>query len=513
MATLEQIGLALRKAHEAGDVEGATKLAQAYKSMKDSGTLQPQTAQPKTQYEGRNIEDMSAASQFLTGVGNAALDIPRSFAQIYELGDQDKLAQNIRESRATREALSKSTSGSVGNIFGSIAPVMMTGGSSLPAVLATSAASGALQPTMGNESRLQNIGASTVSGLAGLGVAKAIPKAINFGAETIGSIGTHTGGESIRQLAKAGYAGGAKAESALANMRPGGTGTLQAIVDDMKGAIHNMRTDRGSAYREAMDSINADRTVLSFSPIRQAVDDVLSVGISSGGHVMNKSAAGVQKEINRAVTAWEKGAPDIDHTIQGLDELKQAIGNIRDSTEFGTPSRVVADRVYNAVRSQIINQAPQYKQAMKGYEAATNQIKEIEKSLSLGEKPSADTAIRKLLSVTRNNANTNFGNRLNLVNILAENGAPNALSDLSGQILNTWAPRGLGGIIASGTAGYGLGTMNPSILPLLVIQSPRLMGEGAYYAGKLAKKGNKLTSALSRQSGNIGAGIQRINNQ
>jgi hypothetical protein len=48
------------------------------------------------------------------------------------------------------------------------------------------------------------------------------------------------------------------------------------------------------------------------------------------------------------------------HTPEGIDPLKQKIGDIRDATQYGTPERVAANGIYNAVRQTIVDQAPEY---------------------------------------------------------------------------------------------------------------------------------------------------------
>jgi hypothetical protein len=137
---------------------------------------------------------------------------------------------------------------------------------------------------------------------------------------------------------------------------------------------------------------------------------------------------------------------------------------------------------------------------MKGYEESSKLIKEIEKSLSLGEKASADTALRKLQSVMRNNVNTNFGNREKLVEVLKNAGADNVLEKLAGQSLNSWTPRGLGKIVAGGTGAAALATTNPALLPLIAAQSPRLVGEASYYGGKAAGGTANLLKLLDEAS-------------
>jgi hypothetical protein len=138
----------------------------------------PKQEEAQAQYEGRNISDMSAPSKFLTGVGNTVMDLGRGAKQIYgdpqanEFGGQ----QDIERSRKLRSELNKSGAGQAGDIFGSVAPILFTGGSSFPTLAAQGATMGALQPTSGNENRLMNMLASTGGSLAGGAIVKGLGK-------------------------------------------------------------------------------------------------------------------------------------------------------------------------------------------------------------------------------------------------------------------------------------------------------------------------------------------------
>jgi hypothetical protein len=115
--------------------------------------------------------------------------------------------------------------------------------------------------------------------------------------------------------------------------------------------------------------------------------------------------------------------------------------------------------------------------------------REIERALSLGDRASADTAIRKLQSLTRNNANTNFAYRKELANALKTQGGEDLMPALSGQALSSWTPRGLAGQgTALGIGATGALTVNPGAAALLPLTSPRTVGLGAYGMGKLAGK-------------------------
>ena len=135
---------------------------------------------------------------------------------------------------------------------------------------------------------------------------------------------------------------------------------------------------------------------------------------------------------------------------------------------------------------------------MRDYSTASQQITEIERALSLGDKASKDTAMRKLQSLMRNNVQTNYGNRLSLANQLEQGGGVELLPSISGQALNSWTPRSLSGQIGGGAT--ALMTMqNPLMAAALPFQSPRFVGSAAYGLGRMAGKVSGGANALQQQ--------------
>lgn len=294
---------------------------------------------------------------------------------------------------------------------------------------------------------------------------------------------TGAGSAAIKKAYEAGKVGGSKTDAFVRNLR--GDADIADVVGDAKGALENMRKARGARYQQGMQGIKADQTVLDFAPVEDAMIQALDVS-NYKGKAINRSAAGVQQKLSDILKEWGESDPAEFHTAEGFDALKRTIGDVRDSTEARTPSRVVADRVYNAVKGQIVQQAPDYAAVMKDYEQASRLTNEIERALSLGEKASADTAIRKLQSLTRNNVSTNYGNRVRLADELEQAGSPELMTKLSGQALNSWTPRGLQGATGGATALYGMAS-NPAALAALPFTSPRIMGEAAHLTGKASR--------------------------
>lgn len=304
------------------------------------------------------------------------------------------------------------------------------------------------------------------------------------------------GSRAVEEAAKAGFAGGERGARFVEQMR--GTAPVTDVVESLKPALDNLRKERSVAYRTGMGNIAKDKSVLDFSNIDKAVESARSTGIYKG-QVIDKSAAEAWQKVNDQVKQWESLDPAEFHTPEGLDALKKSIGDIRDSYQHGTPARFAADKAYNAVRAEIVKQAPSYAGVMKDYETASDLLKEIEQSLSLNPKAAIDTKVRKLQSLLRNNANTNYGRRVELGEMLAQQGATNLFPQLAGQAMSSWSPRGMSGALSgAGALLNAAQSITPTGAMTLATTSPRIVGESAYALGQVAGKPAKLAQLLAK---------------
>jgi hypothetical protein len=411
------------------------------------------------------------------------------------------------------------------NVFTKLAPAVQSGGLTLGANAPTNALANLALRTGGGA-----VNGAVSAGMvnpedAGMGamIGGALPGAVKV-AGSVGNllnkagtglvknslgISTGTGAESVKTAYQAGKEGGT---NFLDNMR--GNVPMTEVLDSAKSALGQMRLDRADAYRKGMAGVSADKTVIDFAPIDQAVASLQSMG-NYKGQVINKNSSGVVDEISGLVNQWKGLDPAEFHTPEGLDALKQAISDIRDTTQFGTAARKAADTAYNAVKGEIVSQAPTYSKVMKDYSQASETLSEVERALSLGNKAAADTSMRKLQSLMRNNVNTNFGNRVELAKTLEGNGAE-ILPAVAGQAMNSWTPRGIQGAVIGGAGGMGA-IMNPSTLLALPFTSPRLVGEAAYGLGAvnrgIAGAGGAAKAKLMQmlgQSGNPSIGMNQL---
>jgi hypothetical protein len=325
-------------------------------------------------------------------------------------------------------------------------------------------------------------------------------KAVGKVASTVGGkviapiLGTTTGvgARPIQEAGKAGLTGNRKF---VEHMR--GKGDINEPIDLAKRGVSELRQRRSDAYKSGQAGYINDPTHLNAEPIGKALHDAAKK-ISPHGVPKSDAAAKTLQQISDKLDEYLHLPP----TVDVLDDIKQAIGEIRQKTEFGTLERVVADDIYNATKDVIVKQAPQYADTMKVYSEASDNLTNMTKTLSLGEKATKDTALRKLQSTMRDNVNTNYGQRTKLADELAAL-EPDLMPALAGQSLSSVAPRGIqralaGAGVVGGGGAAAAGMLNPWALAAIPLASPRVVGEAAYLTGAA---GRKIGNAVSKGSG------------
>jgi len=376
---------------------------------------------------------------------------------------------------------------------------------------AVGAASGAMIPEetgLTGAPMYQQMGENVATGTA---IGTAIP-VVGRGLQAAGGairrglgLTTGAGEESIAQALRAGREGN---QTFLQNIR--GDVSAMDVLDQAKDALANMRATRSQAYQEGIKStmpsvdIVAGKPLpkapakLDFSPISSTLDDVvesLKVKTPTGSQFkIGSDELRKVEELQGIVNTWKKD-PSL-HTAEGLDALKQRLDALYPDSPMQKQVQRVVSSVRNTVKDTIVAQDKNYAKTMKAYEESLSLEREIERALSLGNRNAADTAIRKLQSLTRNNANTNYGYRMELAKALQNQGGQDLMPALAGQALSSFTPRGLAGQGAAlGIGAGGALTVNPMALAALPLTSPKLVGMGAYGLGRATRDIPKLTDA------------------
>lgn len=311
---------------------------------------------------------------------------------------------------------------------------------------------------------------------------------------------TGVGDEAIQQAYQAGKAGGAQGKAFSEALR--GQAGIDDVLTSAKQNLQAMAAQKQQAYRSGMANIKSDQTVLSFDGINDAVKKAAGMATFKG-QAKNPQAADAVNDVAATVDEWMRLNPAEYHTPEGLDALKQRIGAKLESIPFEQKTaRAAVSDIYNSIKSEISKQAPEYSRVMKDYSQASELISEIERSLSLGQKASADTAMRKLQSLMRNNVNTSYGYRSQLASELERAGGRSMMPALAGQAMSEWAPRGIQRATTAATGGGLAFTGNlPAAAGMAALSSPRLVGEGAYAMGRASNLVNpQLIEALRKGS-------------
>jgi len=331
---------------------------------------------------------------------------------------------------------------------------------------------------------------------AGKGISKAVAQGVG--------LQTGTGIAPLAEATRVGRyepAGGEAQTSFTQNLR--GQANMTDVLSDAKTNLDAMRQAKGKEYRANEAAYANDATTLNFADIDNALNNSINSIKVTSPQGTSKYKVGTDElkkiqEVQSVIDDW-RSAPDL-HTVEGLDALKQRIGAIYpDNPKQLQAQRVISD-AYNAVKKTIEAQAPGYAKTMKDYSEATETIREIEKALSLNNKASADTAMRKLQSLMRNNVNTSYGYRTDLARTLESEGGKQIMPALAGQALSEWSPRGLQRATALPSGGMAYMVGGPvAAATSLAASSPRLMGETAFAIGK----GQRLADQLRGKIPNI----------
>lgn len=210
-AQQERLARALQAAHAAGDVEGASKLAQALRA-----TQRP--SQVEQSYDP--TEGMSGTEKFLAGAGKAFADAGRGVRQLSTsmgnavglgrimpatFGDAEveRQRQEIADSRELDAPLMDTGAGKVGNFTGNVALTAPTaaipGANTVTGAGLIGAGMGMLQPTISDQERLMN---TAVGGGLGAGGQWAGGKIANWAGDALTSRATNAANQKAQNTVR-----------------------------------------------------------------------------------------------------------------------------------------------------------------------------------------------------------------------------------------------------------------------------------------------------------------------
>jgi len=487
MATYDEVMQALRNADAAGDTAAATRLAEIANEMSQQ---QPMTAGDVAAGAVRNFPGsvLGLVSNLATAVtspietAKSVLDLGAGILQaalpervVQAIGEDPQsreVARKVGEFYVDRygsvEGVKKAVAEDPAGVLADAATVLYGGGAALRAVPGAARPAAAVQRAGSTIDPLAVIGRGAVGAFA-----------------PIAGMTTGAGGEAIRQAFEAGRTGGERARMFRENIT--GVTDPENVLNAAKQNLSVLRDMKSEQYRSGMVNISKDKTTLSFDGIDKSLADA-EKRTKFKGKIKDEAAFNELTKAREIVDDWKTLDPAEYHTPEGLDALKQSIGSVLEGLDPKTNSYNTINQVYNSIKTEIVKQAPVYANVMRDYTKSMDQIKEVERALSIGNKTSADTAMRKLQSLMRDNVQTNYGQRVRLAKQLEQQGGQMMMPGIAGQALQSVVPRGMSQVTGGGLTGYlGLTGQLPQAATAAALSSPRIMGETAYGLGTMAR--------------------------
>jgi hypothetical protein len=256
----------------------------------------------------------------------------------------------------------------------------------------------------------------------------------------------------------------------------------QTIVADANKAFEKMQNKKKSEYLDQKTKLKLDEVKVDFSKIDTQVNDWINSKTFEGVSELSESSQKILQDIQKQIDIY-KNNPAL-HNAKGLDILKRKIDNMYPINPKTKSDQMVVTAMKNIVKDEIIKQVPDYAKVMEAFETASLLEKQLIQELSLGKHKNAATTLKKLQSIMRNNANTNYGGRLQAFNALDNFDEFNIKEKIAGMELSSYQGRGLNNPVGVGTTAYALGSGNLAALGILPFMSPRLTGEAARLFGK-----------------------------
>lgn len=388
-------------------------------------------------------------------------------------------AQRYGTMEGFKEAVAKDPVGLLAD-----ASVAFTGGGSLaaraPGVIGKAGEAAALAGKAINPVAVAGKAAAPI--VEGAAKATAYPLAVTTGAPV----------ETLQTAIKAGKEGSVPFMEQIT-----GRADPSVIVDAAHDAVNQLAAKRRSDYLNSMEGMKANQTQLSYDKINQAIANAYK-DVTHGSITHKPEAKDMLDKIYTAVLDWQT-TPNSSgvnyHNLEGVDKLKQLVGEIRSSAQPGSSAEAMGTKIYNAIKNTLTQHDPNYQRAMGSYGEASDTLNQMKKTLSINNQASIDTTLRKLLLGQKqvDGQKASLLKQLNEVN-------PELSNMIAGHILHPGLPIGFRGGIGAALAGAGAIGANagmagnvPAIVAHAAMQaaasSPRIVGEAAYKVGQAVAPG------------------------
>jgi len=270
-----------------------------------------------------------------------------------------------------------------------------------------------------------------------------------------------------------------------------------SILENFQTSLDSLRKLKNDQYNQNIAKTKANQVFVDFEPIRSAFNeaskDLRSENLGVSAQKVSNETMAFQKKINSILNEWE--SKKALHTAGNLDHLKRRLDD-EYSPALSNESKTILRNTRNSVKDTIVKQSPEYAKTMKDYEEINSLIHEIEDTLKLKKKDKVDIAVNRLQQLMSTKHGLTRETRLELARELEKAGGKDLLGELAGYSLSSNLPPSLMNVPIPMLAAQ-LG--EPTLLAAMTLQSPKVIGYGAYGAGRAARKISDIGQAAKAQ--------------
>ncbi len=249
----------------------------------------------------------------------------------------------------------------------------------------------------------------------------------------------------------------------------------EIVYDEAQSALDKMLETRRMEYKAKLPELQQSNVRVDIISLKDELNKQLSsfgVKFEKGKIIRSTLDRSSIKDAERVIDMIDNwGIQPRDLTPEGLDMLKRNLDSFyspnKNITAFITPLR-------KKVKELIISEVPGYGEQMQKYEQWSSLIRDIRQNLSMGERSSIESGIRKLMSSMRDD--NEF--RRSLIQELEKMGQGNLLDQIAGLRMKGIVPLQHGGTQLVGAEILSaIITGDVRTLVGIPLSSPRLMGE------------------------------------
>lgn len=341
-----------------------------------------------------------------------------------------------------------------------------------------------------------------------------------FGSEVSGAL-TGTSAETVEQAFNAAKKGGKELDSFTNALR--GKTTPERLAQTLRDNTQIINTQRQTLFKETLSELGEE--VVDTQPAKDKFFSMLDdakIFLNEDG-TLNFAKAGKLKLVPQAQTKIQQAFAEVADlppraTLVEVDDARQAIKALSltgDDASANLGNKLIDDAV-RSVRTAG-EQVQGYGQMLDEFAETSQFLDDLQKGLAATDQRTIDQTYRRMATALK----TNNEQRMALVRELDRVTDGAILSQISGQQLSEAMPRGIFRQIAAGMAGGALltGGLSQSMIPALVLASPRATGEFVRALGLTAKQTDLLIKSISQarfalvKAGIIGAAVVEDDSQ